>query len=200
MAQPSSTSVSLILRVASESDVAAWEQFLQIYQPLVYRIAIQRGLQDADAHDLVQEVMSRVARSVSDWNPDPARGSFRGWISRIARNLVIDFLRHNNRLPKTGEDTQIRQWELAHAATSYEANYFDLECEKQIFHCAAEQIQEEFMPNTWEAFWRTAVNREAVDAVSAELGMSRGAIYIARSRVMARLKETVQNLCDTRGD
>ena len=112
------TSVSLILRVADPADVAAWEQFCEIYQPLVYRIAISKGLQSADAHDLVQEVMTRVARSVSKWDPDPNRGTFRGWISRIARNLVIDFLKHKNRLPRTSDHSDIRKLIESHADES----------------------------------------------------------------------------------
>lgn len=194
MSHAPSTSVSLILRVASQNDVEAWEQFVEIYQPLVYRIAVARGFQDADAHDLVQEVMSRVARSVSGWDPNAEQGTFRGWISRIARNLVIDFLRHKKHLPQTGDHSEIIRMVESRVEETPESNYFDLEHEKQLFGYAADQIRDQFQPTTWQAFWRTAVQQESIQEVGCDLGLTRGAVYIARCRVMAKLKETVQQL------
>ena len=132
------TSVSLILKVANESDVLAWQQFSDIYQPLVYRIAISRGLQAADANDLVQEVMTRVARSVRNWDPDQTKGTFRGWIGRIARNLIIDFLKHKNRLPKTSDHSDIRRLIENKPDHSDESRFFELEFEKQSLYCGSQ--------------------------------------------------------------
>ncbi len=188
------TSVSLILRVADESDVVAWEQFAEIYQPLVYRIAISRGLQATDANDLVQEVMTRVARSVSDWNPDADRGTFRGWISRIARNLIIDFLRHKNRLPRTADHSDFRRMIEQTPDDSAESCLFDLEYERQVFQLAARKIQSRFADKTWQAFWKTAVENEPVAQVAEALSITPGAVYIARSRVMSKLKSTVKKI------
>lgn len=199
MTQPQKTRVSLILRVADENDVQAWQQFIEIYQPLVYRIALSRGLQEADAHDLVQDVMTRVARSISSWDPNPDRGSFRGWISRIARNLIVDFIRHKNRLPKTSDRSEIRRLVERTPDDSAESSDLDLEVEKQIFAWAARQVRPQFKENTWDAFWQTAVKQKSVEKTAAELGMTPGAIYIARSRVMAKLKSAVQSQQEFRG-
>lgn len=188
------TSVSLILRVANEQDVAAWKQFSEIYQPLVYRIATSRNLQSADAHDLVQEVMTRVARSVSNWDPDRAKGTFRGWISRIARNLIIDFLKHKNRLPKTSDNSDIRRLIETKPDHSDESKLFQLEYEKQLFIAAANKVKATFADKTWQAFWRTAVVNESVELVASDLNMTSGAVYVARSRVMAKLKKSVQSI------
>ena len=188
------TSVSLILRVADEGDIAAWEEFTEIYQPLVYRIAVSRGLQAADAHDLVQEVMTRVARSVSKWNPDADRGTFRGWISRIARNLIIDFLRHKNRLPRTADNSDFRMLIEQKPDDSAASCLFDLEYERQVFQLAARKIQSSFAEKTWQAFWRTSVENEPVASVAAELSITVGAVYIARSRVMSKLKSIVKKI------
>ncbi len=189
---PTSTRISLILRVADERDVQAWQEFTEIYQPLVYRLARHQGLQEADAQDLVQEVMTRVARSVSGWDPDTSRGSFRAWISRIARNLIIDFLRRQSRLPQTGDRSGIRQLLEQIPGDASESDYVDLEVEKQIFAWAARQVRDQFSAKTWQAFWQTAVQQRPVQQLAAELEMTPGAIYIARSRVMSRLKEVVQ--------
>ncbi len=193
MSDQSKTRVSLILRLRHPDDAAAWQEFVEIYQPLVFRLARSRGLQEADALDMTQEVLARVAGAINRWNPDPQRGSFRGWISRITRNLVIQFLRSKNRRPLTSDDSSIDQLIQAAPDPSPETELFDLEQERQVFAWAAEKVRSSFQPKSWQAFWLTAVENRPADQVARELGLSKGAIYIARSRVMARLKEKVQN-------
>lgn len=193
MSDQSKTRVSLILRLRHPDDAAAWQEFVEIYQPLVFRLARSRGLQEADALDMTQEVLARVAGAINRWNPDPERGSFRGWISRITRNLVIQFLRSKNRRPLTSDDSSVDQLIQAAPSPSPETELFDLEHERQVFAWAAEKVRSSFQPKSWQAFWATAVENRPADQVAQELGLSKGAVYIARSRVMARLKQKVQN-------
>ena len=75
---------SLIVKLRDPADSAAWGEFVAIYEPLIYRLARRKGLQDADARDVCQEVFQAVARAIDRWEPD--RGSFRGWLSRIAQS------------------------------------------------------------------------------------------------------------------
>ena len=185
------TRVSLILRLQTEHDAQAWHEFAEIYQPLIFRLARQKGLQPADAHDLVQESMARIARAIQHWDPDAARGSLRGWISRIARNLIIDFLRNQNRLPKTGDHSDVQRLIEQTPDRTNESQLFDQEHERQIFYWAAERVRPTMAPATWQAFWQTAVEQVPVTQVARDLNLSRGAVYIARSRVMARLQAVV---------
>lgn len=97
---------SLIIKLRNPADATAWTEFLAIYEPLVYRLARLKGLQHADANDLCQEVFQAVARSIHGW--EPGRGSFRGWLSRIARNLLINFLTRRQDQPRGSGSTSVR--------------------------------------------------------------------------------------------
>lgn len=191
MSDQPKTRLSLILRLRHTDDAEAWQEFVEIYQPLIFRLARSRGLQEADALDLTQEVMARVAKAVNRWDPDPQRGSFRGWISRITRNLVIEFLRSKNRQPLTSDDSSIDHFIQASPSPSPETELFDLEHQRQVFAWAAEKVRGSFQPKSWLAFWLTAIENRSVDDVANDLGMTKGSIYIARSRVMAKLKEKI---------
>jgi len=189
------TRYSLLLRIADPQNHAAWVEFLGIYEPLVYRLARRKGLQDADARDLCQEVFRAVAGAARQWTPDPARGSFRGWLYRIARNRLVNSLRYQQRHGRAagGSDIQ-RLLEIQPDAPEGDTREIDTEYRRRLFQLAARSIERDFSRSTWQAFWQTAVLAREVAAVAAELGMSTGAVYIARSRVLARLRSRVQEL------
>jgi RNA polymerase sigma factor (sigma-70 family) len=182
--QAPETRLSLILRLRNADDVLAWREFVEIYGPVIRAMARNRGLQVADVDDVTQEVLARVAKSVERWEPDRDRGSFRGWLAAITRNLVIQSFRSRSRLPATGQDSQIVEWT--------EDKEFDLESERQLFRWAARKVQQQFEPKTWQAFWLTAVDGRSAESVAEQLGTTKAQIYVSRSRVMGQLKETIQ--------
>jgi RNA polymerase sigma-70 factor (ECF subfamily) len=165
----------------------------------VYRLARRKGLQDADARDLCQDVFRAVAQAVGRFDPDPARGSFRGWLSRIARNLLINFLTRKEREPKGSGATSVQELlECQPAADPAATALFESEYRKRLFQWAANDVRGEFTPTTWLAFWRTAALGLSPSDVAAELGLSVGAVYVARSRVLSRLRRRIEQLGDER--
>jgi RNA polymerase sigma-70 factor (ECF subfamily) len=191
---------SLVLRLRDPRDQAAWAEFVEIYEPLVYRLARHKGLQDADAQDLCQEVFRAVAAAIQRWDPDPAKGKFRAWLFRIARNLLVNFLVSQRRQTRGSGNTSVQELLEAHPASDTQAEAeFRAEFQRRAFRWAAEQVKNEFSDSTWQAFWRTGVENRPVATVAEELGLSPGAVYIARSRVLARLRDRVEQLTDDNG-
>ena len=189
---------SLLLRIRDGQDARAWSEFVAIYEPLVYRLARKKGFQHADALELTQEVLLAVSKSISRWDADPARGSFRGWLLRVTRNLMVNLFVNERRHPRGVGSTDFQRLlaEQANPACEESAE-FDLEYRRRLFRWASERVRGEFRPATWQAFWRTSVEGQAVKLVAHELELSVGAVYVARSRVMARLRECVEEMRET---
>ncbi|MBX3440645.1 MAG: sigma-70 family RNA polymerase sigma factor [Planctomycetaceae bacterium] len=191
------TRASLILRLPDARDVEAWDEFVALYEPLVYRLARHKGLQSADAQDVVQEVLLAVSRAVERWDPDREKGRFRDWLFRISRNLVINFLTRKRHLPLGRGGSEFVQM-LAEQSdpASKQSAVFEQEFERERFRLAAARVRQRTDEKKWNAFWQTSVEERPIADVAVELNMSIGAVYIARSRVMKQLQAEVQRLSD----
>ncbi len=186
------TRASLIVRLPDRGDVRAWDDFVAVYAPLVYRLARKHGLQPADSDDLVQDVLAAVARSVEAWLAREDRGPFRAWLLTIAKNTALNALtRQKYKANGSGDSDIARRLAQQACQNGDAASEFDLEYRRELFRWAAERVREEVTEKTWQAFWRSSVEKEPIAAVAKELDMSVGSVYIARSRVMARLREAV---------
>jgi RNA polymerase sigma-70 factor (ECF subfamily) len=189
------TRPSLILRLRDAADYVAWGQFTELYGPLIYGFARKRGLQDADAADLMQDVMRSVSGAAGRLDYDPRRGTFRGWLYTITRNKVYNFLERHRRQVRGSGDSGVRErLESAPAPNGTDSGEWDRDYDLRVFHQAADDVKPEFRANTWDAFWRTAVDGQSSDDVAGALRMSVGAVYVAKSRVLARLRDRVKEL------
>lgn len=188
---PPETRASLILRLQNADDMAAWEEFRELYGPVVFRVARRRELQAADAENLVQEVLMAVAQSVSRWIERNDRGSFHAWLLRIAHNEAVNMLsqRATRALGQDGERGQELLNELS--VRNDISSLIDREYERELFRRAADRVRQAVSPDTWQAFWLTEVDGLSTQQVAETLGRSTGHIYVSRSRVMARIKELV---------
>jgi RNA polymerase sigma factor (sigma-70 family) len=189
------TRASLILRIADRGDAQAWDEFVRVYRPAIYHLACRQGLQHADAEELAQEAMLAVARAVERWAPDPQRGRFRNWLSRITRNLSVNF-RSRRRLQVWGTGNSGMQSLFDEQCNRKEAlsQFFELEYQRAVFQCAAQHVQNEVKEKTWRAFWLSTIGDEPIADVARQLDLSIGAVYIARNRVIARLRVEVRQI------
>ena len=196
MAEPPVTRVTLLARIRDGRDTDAWREFVQIYGPVVYRFARNRGLQDADAADLMQDVLRSVARTAPKLEYDPARGTFRGWLYTVTRNKIYNFLSGQRNRPRASGDPDAHDRLDAAPARDGDGPDADWEREYQrrLSGRAMELVKDEFQPSTWDAFWQTAVDGKPAAEVGAGLKMSPGAVYVAKSRVLARLREEVKRM------
>lgn len=199
-ASPPETRASLILRLQDAADITAWDEFAEIYAPVVYRSARRLGLQAADADDVVQEVLSAVARSIQEWIGRDDRGVFRAWLYRIARNTAIDFLTRRKHQPWAGGGNEAARHLHALEAKEEVSSQFGMEVRREIFERASKMIRSNVSDTTWQAFHRTTVLGQQIEAVAAELDVSPGSIYIARSRVMKRLQIAVKSFEEISND
>jgi RNA polymerase sigma-70 factor (ECF subfamily) len=196
MAEPPLTRVTLLTRLKDGRDTEAWREFVQLYGPVVYRFARTRGLQDADAADLMQDVLRSVARTAPRLEYDPKKGTFRGWLYTVTRNKIYNFLSAQRNRPRATGDPDAQERLDAAPARDEDGPDADWEKEHQrrLSARAMELVKDEFQPNTWAAFWQTAVEGKPAAEVGAALKMTPGAVYVAKSRVIARLREEARRL------
>ena len=189
------THASLLFRLRDPQDHDAWVEFVSLYEPVAYRLLRRHGLQDADARDVMQELFMAVSRSIERWDPAKERGSFRGWLRRVARNLVINWLKQRERrvMATGGSDLQALL-DMLPAADGPESAEFDLELRRALFQRAAEQVRGEVHSASWQAFWETSVLGTSSADAAKKLGMAVGALRVAKCRVLARLRAAVTAL------
>ncbi|MCA9038500.1 MAG: sigma-70 family RNA polymerase sigma factor [Planctomycetaceae bacterium] len=197
------TRESLILRVKDPEDQLAWSELIAVYRPVVCRMARARGLQHADAEDLAQNVFASVARAIESWQPIDGGPRFRNWLARISRNAIL------NALTRLRPDAAAGTSSVAEVldeipAGSTEPTDEDLKLDRilqresrlEAIRWAANEIQSEFTETTWSIFHATAMEGRAAAQVAATYKRSIGAVYAARCRVAARLRQKLEELTD----
>src|SRR5687768_15095049 len=181
------TRASLLLQIRDGSNQGAWQEFVNLYGPVVYGFARKRGLQDADAADLMQDVMRSVSSAIGRLDYDRRQGTFRGWLFTITRNKVFNFLSARRSRPQASGDTGTNRLLETHPDASDGVDDWEVAYQRRLAALAMEQVKRDFQETTWRAFWLTAVDGQSAADAAAQTGLSAGAVYVAKSRVLARL-------------
>ncbi len=185
----SATSRSLLARVQAD-EAQAWERLVNLYAPLVMHWCRRKGLQNQDSADLFQEVFQAVVIHVGRFRKEQEGDTFRGWLRRITENKLRDHFRRRGREARGagGSSAQERLAQLAESESPQDDRSGDEAAEHALFARALGLIREEFEERTWSAFWQTAVEGRAAKDVAADLAMTPGAVRVAKSRVLHRLR------------
>ena len=184
------THPSLLLRIRDAQDAASWRTFVDTYAPLVYPFGRQRGLQDADA-DLAQEVMVEAARCLRTFAYQPERGRFRDWLGTLTRRKLSRFFARQRR-PETEAVEEIA---VEPGSSPPDPEWVD-EFNARVLRVALDRIRPHFEAPTWRAFERVWLDNQPAAVVAGELATPLETIYLAKSRVLKRLREEVQMLAD----
>jgi len=191
------TSASLLERVKSDPQSSSWQRLVEIYEPLVRGWLGRHRLIDSDADDLVQEVMSVVVRRLPDFEHNGRMGAFRTWLKTITTNCLRDYWRAGRRRPRATGDSDFQQVlaQLEDPSSSLSQSW-DQEHDRHVTRKLLEMLRGDFEPTTWRAFQRTALEGAAAAQAASELGISSNAVFIAKSRVLARLRQEAAGLIE----
>src|SRR5262245_2042157 len=193
-----STSETLLNRVRSPLDQAAWNEFVERYGRRIYGWCRQWGLQEADAEDVTQDVLLRLARKMRGFAYDPSR-SFRGWLRTLTHHAWSDFLEDRKRPGAGSGDGEVtRALEQVEARDDL-ARWLDEEFTRALFEEASARVRLRVQPHTWEAFRLTAIEGKSGAEAAVLLGMQVATVFVARSKVQKMLQDEVRRLDETHG-
>jgi RNA polymerase sigma-70 factor (ECF subfamily) len=191
------TSASLLARIRLEPDGDDWRRLVDIYTPLIRGWLRQHLRLDADTDDVVQEVLAIVVRKLPQFRHNERAGAFRCWLRSITVNCLRDFRKTWWKKPQaTGDDDLHQALAQLEDPTSGLSQLWDREHDLHVTRKLLDMIEPEFQSNTWTAFRRVALEGESADTVAEALGMSVNAVFIAKSRVLARLRQEAEGLID----
>lgn len=185
MSELPETRHSLLARLADARDAGAWGEFQRIYEAAIFRRARHQGLQEADAQEVVQEVLLAVHRGMVRWEQSGRAGSFRAWLAETVRRLTLEAIRRRQAVEVAGNGSAYREaLERPAVAEPTDRN----ETLRWAFYCACAEVEQEVESATWRAFWWTAVEGKPAQDVARELGWTIGNVYSAKCRVLARIR------------
>ena len=189
------THLSLISQLQGTRNERAWEEFVQAYEPFLKSLVVRQGVPSRHVPDVTQQVLFSIARSVEGWQDDGNPASFRRWVTRVARNVVIKFMTRERRQPgkpQGGSDLLDLLQNVPDVTDPVQTQQY----EHELICWAAVQVRKDFRESSWAAFRETVIEGRPVPEVAEELGVSTGSIYMSRSRIMARIRSRVSKMVD----
>jgi RNA polymerase sigma-70 factor (ECF subfamily) len=193
----SETSASLLDRLRDGADTASWQRFVDLYTPVIRGWLRHHALLEQDSDDIAQEVLAVVVRKLPQFQREPRTGAFRRWLRTITVNCLRDFWRSKRRRPvATGDSNFLDLLSQLEDPESPLSREWEEEHDRVILRRLLEMVKPQFEPSSWQAFQRLALDGAPSETVAGELGMSINAVQIAKSRILARLRQESDGLID----
>jgi RNA polymerase sigma factor (sigma-70 family) len=192
------TRASLLMRVREWKDSASWNEFYRLYRRLIYGLARRSGLSHADAEDVTQEVFKRVAETIHEFESDPTRGKFRGWLMNLTRWRIADKFKSRPRAEVTEptrepDSPQTAAVERIPDDVDRDAAW-EQEWQRHLLDAACERIARRVKPRHFQAFDLYVRQHQPVLQVGRELGMNPATVYLIGHRLTKELKTEVEKL------
>jgi RNA polymerase sigma factor (sigma-70 family) len=199
MTPRSPTDFSKLLHDGGPRGDAAWREFMrvngplmfEIYGPLIAHYLRRRGVQAVDAEDLTQDVFVRMFSAIRPY--DPRRGPFRNWLFSIVKRVLIDSWRRQRHRDRGSGDTDVQDLLEQQPERTWNREY-----DQRLLTWAAEKVRGSFRGPTFQAFWMREIDGRPVEEVARELGISQGAVYVAKHRVLEKVKAELRRVADDR--
>jgi RNA polymerase sigma factor (sigma-70 family) len=198
----SPTRQTLVERLKNLEDNESWRDFFQTYWRLIYAFAIKSGCTDPEAEEVVQETIISVSRKMPEFQYNPARCSFKGWLMHVANWRVIDQLRKRRH--------ELVRPEALHAETSSNGTGFieripdpirpaveqlwDGEWRRNLMDAAIERVKRRCNPHHYQAFYLSAVKKLPLAEITTTLGLNRAQVYLAKHRVASQVRRELKYL------
>jgi RNA polymerase sigma-70 factor (ECF subfamily) len=191
------TSVSLLERLCLQPDESSWKRFVDLYTPLIRGWLRHYSVKEEDAEDLTQEVMAVVVRDLTHFQHNHQRGAFRSWLRTVTVNELRSLWRARHGPDGATGNIELTRMldELADPNSSL-SMLWDQQHDQHVVDRLMALIQPQFEPTTWQAFRRVAIDGVKAATVAKELGISVNAVFLAKSRVINRLRQELSGLTD----
>lgn len=190
------TSKSFLDRLRETPDDSLWARFVDIYSPLIRTWLRQHANLQSDDDDLVQEVMLVVVRKIPEFHRGERTGSFRRWLKSISINVLRHSLRSRRLRSPGGNEAVAQMLDQLEDPESALSKIWDVEHDRYLTKRLLEHIEPLFEAKTWAMFRMTALEGHSAASTAAELGVTENAVFIAKSRVMAKLREEGHEMLD----
>ncbi len=197
------TRASLLGRIGNPDDAASWMEFYGLYKNLVFGFASRSGLSRADAEEVTQDVFNRVSQTIHEFDSNPQRGTFRGWLRNLTRWRVLDKLRERQRLdrlrsPQPADDAGERTAAVERVIDPSESNTTDElwedEWERRVFEAALARVRGRVDGRHFQVFEMLACQGKTVPEISRQLEMNRATVYVIHYRLKKQLVAEVAKL------
>jgi RNA polymerase sigma-70 factor (ECF subfamily) len=190
------TRKSLLLR-AQAGEQHAWKDLTDLYRPLIVGWLKRQGVATRDIDDLSQDILLSVVKYLPTFEHSGRPGAFRSWLRTIVCSRTIDYWRAQDAGTQASGASDaaaaLQQIEDPHSDLN---RRWDEEHDRYVLGCLLDLVEEEFEPATLQAFRRLTLDGVSGAAAAEELGLTVPAVYMAKSRVLKRIRQEAEGLID----